>query len=83
VRWNGSGELDGGIGERFEGVEPVLVGEESMREERAARIDISRDAENAVEFGRETLMVNASIMTVRYKPQNAPWLVDMDLGMAE
>lgn len=29
--------------------------------------------------GKETLFVNASIMTQRYKPLQAPWVVDIDL----
>jgi len=32
-----------------------------------------------VTFGNETLFVNAAIMDVRYRPVNAPWLVDLDL----
>jgi len=30
-------------------------------------------------YGKESLMVNAAIMNVSYKPANAPWLVDLDL----
>jgi hypothetical protein len=29
--------------------------------------------------GKETVMINASIMNVKYKPANAPWIVDLDL----
>lgn len=32
-----------------------------------------------LEPGKETLFVNASIMTTRYRPLNAPWLVDVEL----
>jgi len=32
-----------------------------------------------VEFGRQTLMVNAAIMDLSYRPRNAPWLIDLDL----
>jgi len=28
-------------------------------------------------------MVNAAIMTLRYKPVNAPWLVDLDLPIKQ
>ncbi|KEF57322.1 uncharacterized protein A1O9_05239 [Exophiala aquamarina CBS 119918] len=34
-----------------------------------------------LEPGKETLFINASIMTVRYRPLNAPWLVDIELPM--
>ncbi|KIW93538.1 uncharacterized protein Z519_06143 [Cladophialophora bantiana CBS 173.52] len=33
-------------------------------------------------FGRETLFVNASIVNLRYKPLNAPWVVDVMLPEA-
>jgi len=36
-----------------------------------------------LEFGKETLFVNASIMNLRYRPINAPWLVDLMLPVAE
>jgi len=32
-----------------------------------------------LEHGSETLFVNASIMDLRYRPINAPWIVDLDL----
>ncbi|KAH6680904.1 ser/Thr protein phosphatase family protein [Halenospora varia] len=31
------------------------------------------------ERGRETLMVNAAIKNLRYRPTNSPWLVDLEL----
>jgi hypothetical protein len=36
-----------------------------------------------ISFGKETLMVNAAIMNILYKPTNAPWLVDLDLELAK
>lgn len=35
------------------------------------------------EVGKQTLFVNAAIMTVRYKPLQSPWLVDLDLPLAD
>jgi predicted MPP superfamily phosphohydrolase len=32
-----------------------------------------------IRFGKDTLMVNAAIMNLHYRPTNAPWLVDLDL----
>jgi hypothetical protein len=32
-----------------------------------------------LKFGKETLMVNAAIMNLKYKPTNAPWVVELDL----
>lgn len=31
--------------------------------------------------GKDTLFVNASIMDVRYRPINAPWVVDLNLPL--
>lgn len=35
------------------------------------------------EAGKQTLFVNAAIMTVGYKPLQSPWLVDLDLSLAD
>lgn len=32
--------------------------------------------------GKETLFVNASVMSIRYKPTQPPWIVDLDLSRA-
>jgi len=32
-----------------------------------------------IRVGKDTLMVNSAIMTVRYQPENRPWVVDLDL----
>jgi len=82
VRWNNKGGLDVRIEEHIEDVESVDVDQDAARERRAATVDIGEGSDTAVEFGRETLMVNASIMSVTYKPWNAPWLVDLDLERA-
>ncbi|KAF1944208.1 ser/Thr protein phosphatase family protein [Clathrospora elynae] len=83
VQWNDSDELDIKIGNHFEVAHAIEVDNATMGEERAATVDISQGADNAVEFGKETLMVNASIMTVQYKPWNGPWLVDVHLELAK
>ena len=82
MRWNNKGGLDVRIEEHIEDVESVDVDQDAAMEKRAATVDIGEGSDTAVEFGRETLMVNASIMSVTYKPWNAPWLVDLDLEMA-
>ena len=38
--------------------------------------------ECAIVYGQESLMVNAAIMTGLNEPDNAPWLVDIDLSRA-
>lgn len=83
VKWKEGEELDAKWQQHVEKAEWVEVDEEKMAEERAAFVDISRSGARPVEFGKETLMVNASIMTVQYRPVQAPWVVDLDLEMAE
>ncbi|RMZ74401.1 ser Thr phosphatase family [Pyrenophora seminiperda CCB06] len=83
VQWNDSDELDIKVEEHIEHVDTIIVNEQKAKEDRAAVVDISQGSDTAVEFGKQTLMVNASIMTVAYKPWNAPWLVDLDLVAAQ
>jgi hypothetical protein len=47
------------------------------------QVDLSRDGGKGLKWGEETLFVNASIMNVFYRPKNAPWLVDLDLPVAD
>ncbi|KIX96272.1 uncharacterized protein Z520_08050 [Fonsecaea multimorphosa CBS 102226] len=52
--------------------------EEQVRQMCAGPVDA-----RGLEFGTETLFVNASIMNLRYRPVNAPWVVDVMLPEAE
>jgi hypothetical protein len=86
VRWEEPTEGDAGFEEgEWKVKEAVSVEAEKseMLEERAACVDLSRDGGEELEWGRETLFVNASIMTRRYKADNAPWRVDLELPIAE
>jgi hypothetical protein len=59
-----------------------LIGAEAIENE-SSQLNGYPDSSNwPVSFGKETLMVNAAIMNVRYKPANSPWLVDLDLPRA-
>jgi hypothetical protein len=60
----------------------VVCDEDRVREERSAYVDVSSDSGQPLRFGEETLFVNASIMDVRYRALNAPWVVDLDLPVA-
>lgn len=63
-----------------EKAEAIPVDERKMMEDRGVFVDVSSAAgDRALTFGKETLMVNASIMTVRYQPLQGPWVVDLDL----
>ncbi|KAK3670318.1 hypothetical protein LTR78_009772 [Recurvomyces mirabilis] len=63
------------------GLESVSVNEEKTLQRRAAFLDVSRDG-GLLRRGRETALVNAAIMDVKYRPVNAPWLVDIELPKA-
>ncbi len=76
VRWREGNELGGNMQDLVESTQTIILDHEKIAEEKAASFDCSKEG---LEFGKETLMVNASIMTFTYKPWNAPWLVDLDL----
>ncbi|RYO88941.1 hypothetical protein DL766_000970 [Monosporascus sp. MC13-8B] len=60
-------------------IEPDL---EAAMADRAIIADVSSDSDRPLERGRHTLFVNAAIMDVRYRPVNAPWLIEVDLPTA-
>src|SRR5271170_7906428 len=41
-----------------------------------------KPTECAIAYGQESLMVNAAVMTGKNSPDNAPWLVDVELPRA-
>jgi hypothetical protein len=60
--------------------ETIPQDSETVREQRSCYYNIGNDGENRpLVFGEETLFVNASVVTVRYHADNAPWVVDLDL----
>ena len=59
----------------------TLIVPESYKETQVPEMCAKIDATD-LEFGKETLFVNASIMNLRYAPKNAPWLVDLMLPAA-
>lgn len=82
VKWNQSEKLDIKVDDHVERSQEVQVDMEDSAISSAVRVDISKAGGEEVKYGEETLMVNASIMTLRYKPWNSPWLVDLDLERA-
>lgn len=71
----GAGRMDWGTG----GFEEIKADPEEVLEGRCAYYNASEDGGRALRFGEETVFVNASVVTVRYDPINAPWVVDLDL----
>lgn len=74
MRWAPAGRTDIG-GE----MRSALVDSECVLANPGAYVDISSNGNSPLQWGQETLFVNASIMDVRYNPRNAPWVVDLDL----
>lgn len=46
-------------------------------------VDVSKTARRPVQRGLESLLVNAAVMDVQYRPANPVWLVLVDLPEAE
>jgi Calcineurin-like phosphoesterase len=61
---------------------PIAVDRDDVLEKRGAFIDLSSSGNSQLQWGQETLFVNAAIMDVRYNPRNAPWVVDLELPRA-
>lgn len=51
---------------------------ESQKLRKSAYLDAT-----GVEVGEETVFVNASVMSLGYKPLNAPWVVDVELPLSQ
>ncbi|KAI8934747.1 hypothetical protein NX059_008435 [Plenodomus lindquistii] len=79
VSWSESEELGASTEGQIQKTLNVPIDAENMADDRAASIDISSNGYLASMPGKDTLMVNAAIMTVSYKPWNGPWVVDLDL----
>lgn len=84
VSWNPSESLDQDWRKHVARAEPIAVDHSKMVGEIAMHVDISSSsAVKPLRFGKETLMVNASIMNLMYQPQQSPWVVDVDLCQAD
>lgn len=83
ILWKEGDDLDIKWEKHVAGSERFDIDNEKAREGRATYLDISHVGENGIDFGKETLMVNASIMTFEYRPLQVPWLVDIDLMKAD
>jgi Icc-related predicted phosphoesterase len=60
----------------------TLIGAEAI-EDQKSQPNVYPDASTMpIKFGKETLMVNAAIMNLQYRPTNAPWIIDLELPRA-
>ena len=63
--------------------EALLTKRKEVVRDGAAFLDITKEGEMPLRWGKETLFVNAAIMNLLYEPTNAPWVVDLDLPLAK
>lgn len=64
------------------GAEVASWGEEGISKSRKVQCRWPDLNGEIIEEGKETLMVNASIMNVRYQPTNKPWYIELNLPKA-
>ncbi|KAE8444920.1 hypothetical protein EG329_014047 [Mollisiaceae sp. DMI_Dod_QoI] len=57
-------------------------GKEAIERQDSMPNAYPRPTAHPIRFGKETLMVNAAIMSLQYRPTNSPWLVELDLPRA-
>ncbi|KAL9115101.1 MAG: hypothetical protein Q9227_000895 [Pyrenula ochraceoflavens] len=75
----------GAVRRRWDGKEREEEREEEgvKGENGERRLDVSRMGKELLEVGRETLFVNASLLDVRYRAVNRPWVVTVELPVDE
>lgn len=78
--WGKDGKKDE-WGEPEEG-ERIVPDMDAARREGCCKLDVSSDAQRPLRHREETLFVNASVLSVKYRPEHAPWLIDLDLPKA-
>jgi hypothetical protein len=83
VKWKAGEELDVPMEQHVEEKKDARFDMNDHKELGVVRVDIAKGGGRELKHGQETLMVNASIMTLRYNPWNSPWLIDLDLEKAE
>ncbi|QIW97940.1 hypothetical protein AMS68_003458 [Peltaster fructicola] len=66
------------IASKGEAVVDLCDVDQDTSTQRAVYCDLSSEGAH-IRAGKETAFINASIMDTRYRPSNAPWLVDIDL----
>lgn len=78
VNWDGKAS---GLESSIESISKEKVDLDKVVQDRAAFVDGSSSARTPIIYGGTTLLINAAIMDVWYKPVNAPWVVDLDLPL--
>ncbi|KAK4636632.1 putative rhamnogalacturonate lyase C [Fulvia fulva] len=81
-QWTKEAAWKAGVANNGEGISKIKTDRDEAEQDHAVFVDASRTGK-PIQRGTETLMVNASIMNVRYRPINAPWVIDIDLPRAK
>lgn len=63
--------------------DPTIIGRPAIKSTTRQKNSYPEVDKCQVEFGEETLMVNAAIMDVTYNPTNPPWLLDLEMPHAD
>lgn len=77
-----NGAWKAGVSDEGKQIQRIETDLNEAEKQHGVFIDVSRDGSDTLKRGEETLMINASIMNVSYKPINAPWVIDIDLPKA-
>jgi len=64
--------------EAIDGKDTILEGQI-----QPSHVDVSKSSSKPLQFGNETLMINASIMDGNNHPNFAPWVVELELPLYE
>ncbi|KAG7008302.1 hypothetical protein G7Y79_00006g019220 [Physcia stellaris] len=72
----GNGEGDKGVAKR----EPIEIDKRKAREEGGVFVDLTTKGGRPLEWGKETVCVNAAVVDLRYRPVHPLWVVDLELG---
>jgi hypothetical protein len=98
VTWKKEGESGeeeqiGPLGEKSELYGQLVPEEETLGvqtplnkevvDRRAAYLDVSDSSPKPLKHGSESLLVNSCIMTSRYDPAQAGWLIDLELPLKQ
>lgn len=81
AKWR-QGAWAAGVSGQGQDIASITPGLDDAHNSHAVFLDVSETSGNALKRGRETLMINAAIMDIKYSPRNAPFVVDLDLPKA-
>lgn len=79
--WMEGAWSEGAFG-RGQGIHTVTPTLQNTQQQHAVFLDVSSNSDEALARGRQTLLINAAVMDVKYRPRHPPFVVDIDLPRA-